>query len=86
MVQTMKMETPRWWWFDTPQNGSKRSPWLQSTISAFFMFLAIVQSFFELLSPQYHFVGFMIQLLKLESSQAGEVDLVTTWNMLATGP
>ncbi|TYH43507.1 hypothetical protein ES332_D11G133400v1 [Gossypium tomentosum] len=33
MVQTMKMETPRWWWFDTPQNGSKRSPWLQSTIS-----------------------------------------------------
>ncbi|XWS76494.1 hypothetical protein CRYUN_Cryun01aG0181300 [Craigia yunnanensis] len=34
MVQMMnKMETSRWWWFDSHHNGSKRSPWLQSTLS-----------------------------------------------------
>ncbi|XVE73249.1 hypothetical protein DITRI_Ditri11bG0101900 [Diplodiscus trichospermus] len=34
MVQmTSKMETSRWWWFDSHDNGSKRSPWLQSTLS-----------------------------------------------------
>ncbi|EOX94938.1 hypothetical protein QUC31_004775 [Theobroma cacao] len=34
MVEMMnKMETSRWWWFDSHHNGSKRSPWLQSTLS-----------------------------------------------------
>ncbi|XVF21886.1 hypothetical protein REPUB_Repub12eG0128000 [Reevesia pubescens] len=34
MVQMInKMETSRWWWFDSHHNGSKRSPWLQSTLS-----------------------------------------------------
>ncbi|XVE77686.1 hypothetical protein DITRI_Ditri13aG0082200 [Diplodiscus trichospermus] len=34
MVELMnKMETSRWWWFDSYHNGSKRSPWLQSTLS-----------------------------------------------------
>ncbi|KAE8693755.1 Sodium/hydrogen exchanger isoform 1 [Hibiscus syriacus] len=33
MAQTMKMEAPRWWWFDTHNRGSKRSPWLHSTLS-----------------------------------------------------
>ncbi|GMJ09160.1 Networked 3C [Hibiscus trionum] len=33
MMQTKKMETPRWWWFDSHHNGSKRSPWLHSTLS-----------------------------------------------------
>ncbi|XWS46726.1 hypothetical protein CRYUN_Cryun14cG0092700 [Craigia yunnanensis] len=28
-----KMETSRWWWFDTHHNGLKRSSWLQSTLS-----------------------------------------------------
>ncbi|KAE8699492.1 Sodium/hydrogen exchanger isoform 1 [Hibiscus syriacus] len=33
MAQTMKKEAPRWWWFDSHQSGSKRSPWLHSTLS-----------------------------------------------------
>ncbi|KAK8588261.1 hypothetical protein V6N13_087201 [Hibiscus sabdariffa] len=33
MLQTMMKETPRWWWFDTHHKGSKRSPWLRSTLS-----------------------------------------------------
>ncbi|KAE8721133.1 Sodium/hydrogen exchanger isoform 1 [Hibiscus syriacus] len=34
MVQMMsKMENSRWWWFDTHHDDSKRSQWLQSTVS-----------------------------------------------------
>ncbi|KAE8676745.1 classical arabinogalactan protein 26-like [Hibiscus syriacus] len=34
MVQMMsKMENSRWWWFDSHHDGSKRSQWLQSTLS-----------------------------------------------------
>ncbi|KAK8711546.1 hypothetical protein V6N13_146827 [Hibiscus sabdariffa] len=33
MLQSMKKETPRWWWFDSHHKGSKRSPWLHSTLS-----------------------------------------------------
>ncbi|GMJ01102.1 Networked 3A [Hibiscus trionum] len=34
MVQmTSKIENSRWWWFDGRHDGSKRSQWLQSTLS-----------------------------------------------------
>ncbi|KAL9430804.1 hypothetical protein AB3S75_026073 [Citrus x aurantiifolia] len=33
MVEVMSKETSHWWWFDSHNKGSKRSPWLQSTLA-----------------------------------------------------
>ena len=32
MVEMTAKDTSRWWWFDS-HNSSKRSPWLQSTLT-----------------------------------------------------
>ncbi|XP_065861275.1 protein NETWORKED 3C-like [Euphorbia lathyris] len=32
MVEMIKRETSYWWWFDSHQHSSIRSPWLQSTL------------------------------------------------------
>lgn len=53
MVEVMSKETSHWWWFYSHNKGSKRSPWLQSTLAGkfllppFLVWCLLFLSFFE---------------------------------------